>query len=95
MFGLWSKSHRIFKRAAKALIRLHVCAGWFEPLLVAHTTFLEISYWAQMYLFKTNLDLSIAFAQAGLSPCWPFVPHCLKSHVAAQMYLFKTSLDLL
>ena len=26
-----------------ALIRLRVCAGWSEPLLVAHTTLLEIS----------------------------------------------------
>ena len=25
-----------------ALIRLRVCAGWSEPLLVAHTTLLEI-----------------------------------------------------
>ena len=29
-------NHRIFKRLAKALIRLHVCAGWSEPLLVTH-----------------------------------------------------------
>ena len=29
---------------AKALIRLHICAGWSEALLVAHTTLLEISY---------------------------------------------------
>ena len=36
-------NHRIFKRVAKALISLHVCAGWSEPLLVAHTTLLEIS----------------------------------------------------
>ena len=28
---------------AKALIRLWVCSGWSEPLLVAHTTLLEIS----------------------------------------------------
>ena len=28
---------------AKALIRLHVCAGWSEALLVPHTTLLEIS----------------------------------------------------
>ena len=28
---------------AKALIRLRVCAGWSEPLLVAQTTLLEIS----------------------------------------------------
>ena len=26
-----------------ALIRLGICAGWSEPLLVAHTTLLEIS----------------------------------------------------
>ena len=31
------------KRQAKALIRLRVCAGWSEPLLVAHTTLLEIT----------------------------------------------------
>ena len=28
---------------AKALIRLCVCAGWSESLLVAHTTLLELS----------------------------------------------------
>ena len=33
----------ILKRPAKALIRLHVCAGGSEPLLVAHTPLLEIS----------------------------------------------------
>ena len=31
-------THRIFKRLAMALIRLRVCAGWSEPLLVTHTT---------------------------------------------------------
>ena len=30
-------------RHAKALIRLRVYAGWSEPLLVTHTTLLEIS----------------------------------------------------
>ena len=38
MIGQWTKSHRIFKRLAKALIRLCVCVYSFEPLLVAHTT---------------------------------------------------------
>ena len=38
-----SKGHRILKRLAKALIRLGVCAGWSEPLLVAPTTLVEIS----------------------------------------------------
>ena len=33
----------ILKRQAKALIRLRVCAGWSEALMVAHTTLLEIS----------------------------------------------------
>ena len=40
-FGQWPKSHVIFKRQAKALIRLRICAGWSEPLLVALTTLLE------------------------------------------------------
>ena len=36
-------THRKFKRLAKALIRLRVCAGWSESSLVAHITLLEIS----------------------------------------------------
>ena len=47
VFGQWPKKHRLFKRLAKALIRLRVCAGWSEPLLVAHNTLLEIA--AQIY----------------------------------------------
>ena len=43
MFGQYLNSHRIFKRLAKALIRLRVCAGWPGPLLVAQTILLEIS----------------------------------------------------
>ena len=35
--------YRIFKRLAKALIRMRVCAVWSESFLVAHTTLLEIS----------------------------------------------------
>ena len=35
--------HKVVKGLAKALIRLRVCAGWSESLLVAHTTLLEIS----------------------------------------------------
>ena len=31
----------IFKRQAKVLIRLCICAGWSESLLVAHTTVLK------------------------------------------------------
>ena len=43
LFGQYLNTHRVFKRLAKALSRLHVCAGWSEPLRVAHTTLLEIS----------------------------------------------------
>ena len=38
--ALMLNSHRIFKRLAKALIRLGICAGWSETLSVAHTTLL-------------------------------------------------------
>ena len=37
-----SVSNIIFKWLAKAQIRLRICAGWSEPLMVAHTTLLEI-----------------------------------------------------
>ena len=43
VFSQKLNNHRIFKRLAKALIRLRICAGWSELLLVAHTTLLEIS----------------------------------------------------
>ena len=46
--------HRIFKRLAKALIRLRVCTGWSEPLLVAHTTLLEISCHGSIIKIKWN-----------------------------------------
>ena len=42
-FGQNIYSQRIFKRLAKILIRLRVCAGWYEHLQVAHITLLEIS----------------------------------------------------
>ena len=47
---------RIFKRLAKALIRLRICAGWSEALLVAHTTMMEISFYLTM--FKIDLFTS-------------------------------------
>ena len=45
LFGQKLNTHIIFKRLVKALIRLRVCTGWSEPLLVTHTctTLLEIS----------------------------------------------------
>ena len=38
-----SSTHRIFMRLTNTQIRLSVCAGWSEPMLVPHTTLLEIS----------------------------------------------------
>ena len=29
------------------------------------------------------------YAQADLRLCWPHIPHCWKSHVAAQMVLWR------
>ena len=55
MFGQELNNHRILKRLAKALIRLRVCAGWSEPLLVAHTTLLEISCTGRTYHIVGNL----------------------------------------
>ena len=43
--------HRILKRLAKSQIRLGVCAGWSEHLLVAHTTLLEMSCRGSFFFF--------------------------------------------
>ena len=51
MFSQYFTTPRIFKRLTKALIRLRICAGWSEPLLVAHTTLLEISCHGSIILF--------------------------------------------
>ena len=48
------RSHVIFKRLAKALIRPHVCTGWSKPLLVAHTTFWKSNLAAQYIWFLFN-----------------------------------------
>ena len=49
----------VFKRLAKALIRLRICAGWSKPLVLAHTTLLEISYWGPLIGAKYALRLYI------------------------------------
>ena len=54
-------SHSIFKRLAKALIRLRVCAGWSEPLLVAHTTLLKISSFCHYAVKQQNNTAQTAF----------------------------------
>ena len=52
-------SHRIFKPLAKALIRLRICAGWSEPLLVAHITLLEITCHGSYHECERRVDKSI------------------------------------
>ena len=49
----------MFKPLAKALIRLHVCAGWSEPLLVAHTTLLEISCHGSIIFKEPTQNLTV------------------------------------
>ena len=48
-----------FKRLAKALISLRTCAGWSKPLVLAHTTLLEISYFGPFIGAKNALRLYI------------------------------------
>ena len=56
-------SHRLFKRLLKALIRLCVYTGWPEPLLVAHTTLLEILCRDSNNLANASLFNLFKFAQ--------------------------------
>ena len=58
MLGQSLNIHSIFKRQAKALIRLLVCASWSDPLLVTQTTLLEISCHGSVYLFGVNYTVS-------------------------------------
>ena len=48
----------VFKWLAKDLIRLRTCAGWSKPLVLAHTTLLEISYCGHLW-YKNALRLYI------------------------------------
>ena len=52
MFSQYLSTHSIFKRQAKALIRLRVRAGWSEPLLVAHTT--KLISWLISFSHRDN-----------------------------------------
>ena len=58
MFGQLPKGHKLFKRLANALIRLRVYAGWSEPLLVSHTTLLELNSLLKM-IFSNNTSVFI------------------------------------
>ena len=55
-FSQLFNNHRILKRLAKALIRLRICAGWSEALLVAHTTLLEISCTGSIFIRKWPIN---------------------------------------
>ena len=59
LIGLYLNSHIIVKRLAKAQIRLRICAGWSEPLLVAHTSgpFIGAKNTLRLYI-RTKLHLS-------------------------------------
>ena len=54
--------HRIFKGLAKALIRLRICAGWSEPLLVTHATLWEISFHGPLIKYWNNF-VRVCFLQ--------------------------------
>ena len=64
LVSIYLTIHGIFKRLAKSLIRLRVCAGWSEPLLVAHATLLEISCRGSIQVFF-DLSLRNSFLASG------------------------------
>ena len=68
-----SLSQRIFKHLAKALISLRVCAGWSEPLLVAHSTLLKISFHGSIMLAR---EIVVLFKYAQKNPLKH--PYCIK-----------------
>ena len=71
LFSHELNSQRIFKRLAKALISLRHCAGWSEPLLVTHTTLLEISCHGSyiiLLLFMPPKELWEAYSNRTVRP---------------------------
>ena len=71
MFRQKLNTHRILKGQAKALIILQVCAGWSEPLLVAHTTMLDISCPAHIILQSISFYLLVLSADIISKQCGP------------------------
>ena len=67
----------MFKRPAKALIRLRIWAGRSEPLLVAHTTLLEISCRSSFYKGnqRQNYALRINLSLTGATALCPWARH--------------------
>ena len=68
--------HIIFKRQANALIRLCVCAGWSEPLLVAQTTLLEISCRGSNNIVKKDAIVGVGLLLPEYEDLGPEL-HCL------------------
>ena len=69
-------THIIFKRQAKALIRLRVCAGWSDPLLVARTTLLEISCRGSNNIVSKDVIVGLGLLLPGYEELGPEL-HCL------------------
>ena len=96
-------SHRIFKLQAKALIRLRICAGWSETLLVAHTTLLEIScrgsYISTHKSITNNAKdkKSIVFTQNILTPSLPIILQSSPRHTYPKFWLtsFYNDIDVM
>ena len=65
MFSQKPNSHRIFMRRAKPLIRLRICAGWSEALLVAHTGLIVGNLISRLNCYDIRLFL-LLFSQVQL-----------------------------
>ena len=93
MFGQSPKSHRIFKRLAKDLIRLRVCAGWSESLLVAHTTLLKITCHGSYACFKSDFMHMQKVPKSHEMPNFISVLQ-VKSYTPVIMSDFQSNMDL-
>ena len=72
--SFWKKNHifgitlALFKRLANDPIRLRVCAGLSEPLLVVHTTLLEVSCCgSNKFSLRNKKNIYINFAPLHVS----------------------------
>ena len=64
VFSQKLNNHRMLKELAKAQIRLRICAGRYEALLVAHTKLLEISCTGSLMLNRNEfpyIDIVLTF----------------------------------
>ena len=83
-------------RLAKGLIRLRICAGWSEALLVAHTTLLEISChgsFAKALFRKGKRSTASTTAPPSTIQCWSALSTVIWSPLSISGFMKKRSCE--